>query len=166
MRNHFGNRNIGTSAVKIGLREGDQTASLGLRLRLWWNWQTRYFEVVVGQPVQVQVLLSAPSLPQDFLPQCYPPCYSFYMDVTVKMPDQIARQWGETPDAVGRQLMEVAAIEGYRTGRLSHRQAGEMLGLDYWQTEAFLQERGVLINYSAEDLEADKITLDKILSRP
>ena len=28
--------------------------------RLWWNWQTRYFEVVVGQPVQVQVLLSAP----------------------------------------------------------------------------------------------------------
>jgi hypothetical protein len=30
-------------------------------LRLWWNWQTRYFEVVVGQPVQVQVLLSAPS---------------------------------------------------------------------------------------------------------
>jgi hypothetical protein len=31
------------------------------RLRLWWNWQTRYFEVVVGQPVQVQVLLSAPS---------------------------------------------------------------------------------------------------------
>jgi hypothetical protein len=30
-------------------------------LRLWWNWQTRYFEVVVGQPVQVQVLLSAPN---------------------------------------------------------------------------------------------------------
>ncbi len=29
-------------------------------MRLWWNWQTRYFEVVVGQPVQVQVLLSAP----------------------------------------------------------------------------------------------------------
>ena len=33
-----------------------------LGLRLWWNWQTRYFEVVVGQPVQVQVLLSAPFL--------------------------------------------------------------------------------------------------------
>src|ERR1051326_7696387 len=31
-------------------------------LRLWWNWQTRYFEVVVGQPVQVQVLLCAPCL--------------------------------------------------------------------------------------------------------
>src|SRR6185369_15966242 len=32
------------------------------RVRLWWNWQTRYFEVVVGKPVQVQVLLSAPSI--------------------------------------------------------------------------------------------------------
>src|SRR6266404_5138361 len=30
------------------------------RWRLWWNWQTRYFEVVVGKPMQVQVLLSAP----------------------------------------------------------------------------------------------------------
>jgi hypothetical protein len=30
-------------------------------VRLWWNWQTRYFEVVVEQSVQVQVLLTAPS---------------------------------------------------------------------------------------------------------
>jgi predicted HTH domain antitoxin len=39
-----------------------------------------------------------------------------------------------------------------------------MLGLDYWQTEAFLQERGVPLNYSAADLEADSVTLDKILA--
>jgi hypothetical protein len=44
------------------LRHTDDAASLRLRRRLWWNWQTRYFEVVVGQPVQVQVLLSAPFL--------------------------------------------------------------------------------------------------------
>jgi hypothetical protein len=35
------------------------------RLRLWWNWQTRYFEVVVAQAVQVQVLLSAPISPSQ-----------------------------------------------------------------------------------------------------
>ena len=28
--------------------------------RIWWNWQTRYFEVVVPQGVQVQILLCAP----------------------------------------------------------------------------------------------------------
>ena len=29
-------------------------------LRVWWNWQTRYFEVVVEKSMQVQVLLRAP----------------------------------------------------------------------------------------------------------
>ena len=88
------------------------------------------------------------------------------MQVIVELPDQVARQWGETPDAVGRHVMEDAAIEGYRAGRLSHRQFGVMLGLDYWQTETFLKERGVPLNYSAADLEADSATLGKILACP
>ncbi|MGA2750990.1 MAG: UPF0175 family protein [Verrucomicrobiota bacterium] len=87
------------------------------------------------------------------------------MQVIVDLPDQVARQWGETPDAVGRHVMEDAAIEGYRGGRLSHRQVGELLGLDYWQTEVFLQERGVPLNYSAADLETDRATLANILAR-
>jgi len=86
------------------------------------------------------------------------------MQVTVELPDQLARQWGETPDAVGRHLMEDAAIEGYRAGRLSHRQVGELLGLDYWQAENFLKDRGVPLNYSAADLEADRTTLAKIFA--
>jgi hypothetical protein len=87
------------------------------------------------------------------------------MQVTVEMPDQVARQWGETPDAVGRHVMEDAAIEGYRAGRLTQRQVGAMLGLDYWQTEAFLNKRAVVLNYSATDLAADSATLEKILPR-
>ena len=88
------------------------------------------------------------------------------MQVTVEMPDQVARQWGETPVLVGRHVMEDAAVEGYRAGRLTQRQVGVMLGLDYWQTEAFLTERAVPLNYSAADLAADNATLDKILPRP
>lgn len=61
--------------------------------------------------------------------------------------------------------MEDAAIEGYRAGRLSHRQVGEMLGLDYWQVETFFNERGVPVNSSAADLYSDNATLDKILLR-
>ena len=87
------------------------------------------------------------------------------MQVTVEMPDQVARQWGETPDMVGRHVMEDAAVEGYRAGRLTQRQVGAMLGLDYWQTEAFLNQRLVPLNYSAADLAADNATLEKILAR-
>jgi len=88
------------------------------------------------------------------------------MQVTVEMPDQVARQWGETPHAVGRHVMEDAAVEGYRAGRLTQRQVGAMLGLDYWETESFLKERFVPLNYSAVDLAADNATLETILPRP
>lgn len=87
------------------------------------------------------------------------------MDVVVNMPDPIARQWGDTPQAIARHVVEDAVIERYRTGRLSHRQVGEALGLDYWQTETFLAERGVPLNYSAADLEADETALGKLFHR-
>jgi Uncharacterised protein family (UPF0175) len=87
------------------------------------------------------------------------------MQVIVELPDQVARQWGETPDAIGRHVLEDAAVEGYRAGRLTQRQVGAMLGLDYWQTETFLNQRAVLLNYSAADLADDNATLEKILAR-
>jgi predicted HTH domain antitoxin len=93
-------------------------------------------------------------------------CYIWVvMQVTVEMPDQVARQWGKTPKAVGRRILEDAAVEGYRAGRLSQRQVGAMLGFDYWQTETFLTERGVPLNYSSVDLASDNATLSKILPR-
>ena len=85
------------------------------------------------------------------------------MDVVVTLPDPVARQWGDTLQAIGRHVVEDAVIERYRAGRLSQRQVGEALGLDYWQTESFLQGRGVTLNYSAADLEADAATLEKLL---
>jgi predicted HTH domain antitoxin len=87
------------------------------------------------------------------------------VEVIVKIPDALAGTFGETPEARSRQLAEDAAIEKYRVGRLSQRQVGEMLGLDYWQTEHLLAERKVSVNYSRADLEEDRNTLEKILPR-
>ncbi len=87
------------------------------------------------------------------------------MQVTLEMSDAAARQWGDTPSAVGRHVLEDAAIERYREGRLSQRQVGDLLGFDYWQTETFLKQRGVPLNYSPADLDADRATLDKILAQ-
>ncbi len=86
------------------------------------------------------------------------------MQVKVEMPDEVARQWGDTPEVVARHVLEDAAIEGYRAGRLSQRQVGAMLALDYWQTEDFLSKRAVPLNYSPADLAADNATLEKLLS--
>ena len=46
---------------RLRLQAGADVVLLA-RARIWWNWQTRYFEVVVPKGVQVQVLLSAPLL--------------------------------------------------------------------------------------------------------
>ncbi len=85
------------------------------------------------------------------------------VEVTVKLPETVARSFGETSEDIGQHLLEDAALEGYRAGRLSHRQVGAMLRLDYWETESFLKERGVPLNYTLADLDADRATLEKIL---
>ena len=85
------------------------------------------------------------------------------IEVIIKLPDTLARMFGATPEARSQRLTEDAAIEEYRAGHLSQRQVGEMLSLDYWQTERLLAERRVSLNYSLDDLQADRATLNEIL---
>jgi predicted HTH domain antitoxin len=85
------------------------------------------------------------------------------VEVTIRLPNALAAIFGQTAEARSRRLIEDAAIEEYRAGRLSQRQVGEMLELDYWQTEHFLAERKVPLNYSVTDLQADHVTLEEIL---
>ena len=88
------------------------------------------------------------------------------VEITIKLPDVLAHAFGATPEARSQRLAEDSAIEEYRAGRLSQRQVGEMLRLDYWQTERFLAEHKVALNYSLGDLQADRATLDEVLGRP
>ena len=87
------------------------------------------------------------------------------IEVTVSLPDTLARSFGETPELRARRVLENATIEEYRSSQLSQRQVGEVLGLDYWQTERFLREHKVPLNYSLADLETDRATLDEMLGR-
>ena len=88
------------------------------------------------------------------------------VQVTVHLPDKLAERFGDSPEAVARRVLEIVAIEEYREGRLTHRQVGEMLGLDYWETENFFVARGVPLNYGLADVEADRVSLARFLGRP
>ena len=85
------------------------------------------------------------------------------IEITIQLPDVLATAFGATPEARARRVTEDTAIEEYRTGRLSQREVGSMLGLDYWQTERFLAEHDVVLNYTLADLDSDRATLDEIL---
>lgn len=77
------------------------------------------------------------------------------MAITVQLPQDIEQQleseWPELP----RKVLEAIAVEAYRQGKLSSRQVGRILELDYWQTVEFLSERGVYPNYTLEEFEQD-----------
>jgi len=41
-----------------------------------------------------------------------------------------------------------------------------MLDQDVWETEEFLKENGACLHYGKADLEADRQTLQRLVSRP
>jgi len=81
------------------------------------------------------------------------------VEVTLTVTDEVATQFGGAPTAVARQLLEAAAVEGYRSERLSRGQLRELLGLSWHDTENFLAAHKCFRHYSVEDLEDDRRTL-------
>jgi len=83
------------------------------------------------------------------------------MEVTLQLPDDIAKQLGDMP-SVSRQLLEALAIDAYRRERLSRHQVSQLLGLDYWQTEEFLSRHDAKRPYTLADLEVDRKSLARL----
>ena len=67
---------------------------------------------------------------------------------------------GELPDLLRKTL----AVELYREGKLSLGKAREVAGLpDKWAFLELLNERGVTVDYGAEDAAEDMAVLDGLL---
>lgn len=89
------------------------------------------------------------------------------MAISINIPkDQeqtLRNAWGADLD---RAALEALAIEGYRTNRFSAAEVGELLGIkDRWLVNQWLADHKVPLNYSLEDLEADRRTLDRVLGK-
>lgn len=92
------------------------------------------------------------------LEELFPPCYAHRMQITVQLPDDLAQR----PDP-GHEALAAIAIEGYRTGTLSHFEASQILGLSRIEFDAFLKDRQLYEHaYGLEDLEADRETLRQL----
>ena len=86
------------------------------------------------------------------------------MNVAIELPEDIARQLEAAWQDMPRRALEAIALEGYRSGALTPGQVGRLLGLSFWQTEAFLKERQAYLPYDEGDLERDRRALDQALS--
>ena len=77
------------------------------------------------------------------------------MKITIDLPDDVAQRAHP-----GREALEALAIEGYRSGALTHHQAARLLELSRFEFDALLKSRDVDDHaYDVEDLEHDLETL-------
>ena len=66
----------------------------------------------------------------------------------------------------GRAALELRALNGYKSGTLSEYEVQVMLGFSSrFETQNWLGRNGVHMQYSLEDLEADRKTMDELRGR-
>jgi len=82
------------------------------------------------------------------------------MEITVQLPDEVAKQLGDL-DNMPRHLLEAFAIESYRLQRITRHQVSQLLGLDYWQTEELLTKHDAKRPYTLADLEIDRDSFNR-----
>ncbi len=71
--------------------------------------------------------------------------------------------WGSGLD---RAALEALAIEVYRAKKFGAAEIGRLLGLeDRWVVNKWLAERQVPLNYTSEDLEADRKAHERVLGK-
>ena len=73
--------------------------------------------------------------------------------VVVDIPDS-AKRFLPPTEQLPHDLLEAYAVERYRSGTLTQKQVGLLLGLDRWSTEDLLRRHEVLKTPSLEDLES------------
>lgn len=86
---------------------------------------------------------------------------ALYLNISEEA-DQVLREaWGKDLDQAA---LEALVIEGYRAGKFGIADVRRLLKLETrWDAESWLGQRGIYMNYSIADLEADRKTLDRLL---
>lgn len=80
------------------------------------------------------------------------------VELTIELPEEIERELRAVWENLPRRALEALAVEGYRTGALTRRQVGQLLKLNFWETESLLKERAAMLQYTLADLEQDRLT--------
>lgn len=86
------------------------------------------------------------------------------LNVPVMIADTLRRAFG--PD-LDRAAVEALAMEGYRNGKFSCGDVAAVLGFSTsLEAQRWLAERGVPLNYTLDDLEADRASLARLFPNP
>jgi hypothetical protein len=86
------------------------------------------------------------------------------MPVTIQLPPDIERQLRDADPKLDDSARDQFLVANYQAGKLSTGDIALILGFETrFEAERWLGSRGVQQNYSQQDLDADRETLDRIL---
>ena len=85
------------------------------------------------------------------------------MNLTVTIPDDLARRLEADGADLSRRALEALASEDYRAGRLTKPELRRLLGYEtIYELDAFLAAHGVFDPYTLDDLERERQDLDRL----
>jgi predicted HTH domain antitoxin len=88
------------------------------------------------------------------------------MEVTLHIPDEVAKQLVPEGGDLSRRALEALAIDGYRKETLGLYQVSQMLGLTRIEAEDFLGRNQVpLANLTVADLDRDAAAVEAAFRR-
>ena len=88
------------------------------------------------------------------------------VEITLKIPDELARQVTRTGKDPARVVLEALTLEGYRTELLSESDVRRMLGFETrMEVHAFLKQHCVYLHYGSAELEQDRATAQRMRER-
>ena len=82
--------------------------------------------------------------------------------IEISLPDALVQALGTDADALSQQAVEALVAQAYRASKLTHAQVAEILGLDRWQTDAFLKSAKAFRADEAEGFASDVAALRRI----
>jgi Uncharacterised protein family (UPF0175) len=88
------------------------------------------------------------------------------MQLTINIHDNVTAQLQNDGGDVSRNILELAAIQGYLSKELTAYDLQKMLGFESrFEVDAFFKAHGVRRDYTLEDLERERATASAIFGQ-
>jgi predicted HTH domain antitoxin len=85
------------------------------------------------------------------------------MNVTVRIPNELAERLAAEGGDLERRALEGFAVAEYQAGRLTALELRQLLDIPTrYDLDGFLKARGVFEDYTLEDLERERQTLERL----
>jgi hypothetical protein len=86
------------------------------------------------------------------------------LTVTLQLPPDLEEKLRAQTPNLDAEVTEAYALELFRRGKLTHYELSQALGLDRFETDAYLKQHNVFDgSLTMEDLEEQRKTLERVL---